>query len=394
VKPVEFMDMADTVVDDVVSRGGDSSVPASACNSRFVVHAAAQLPRHASGENGDKAAAKKESSAADDDLVAGVGSSGHSSYGTGNSDAKSTEPDDGERSSLGRMSPTASPKLMRSCSNIETTRSVVPAGSDLPAKSRSYNDLKILPPGRSTAARSGAIDASPTASFRTSCSADRVMLKKRSSRQVLPSRSRKLWWQMFLWSHRNLHRPGASATMPTLLPPSPGQEEEEEEGGAAHQHDGYTSDTLGAVTADAKNKGVAIEADPITSQWVAFSAEASPLDRVSAWVNSLGDGSFHAVDEDDATGHGSGGEGAARPRRQRCSEIVELSTATAGGKRNPEAKRRAADEAAQASGIVQTLNTFSSVAHIAGMGLKTVPTIAAFSTLRAVNLSGNTIGNS
>ncbi|XP_066356688.1 uncharacterized protein [Miscanthus floridulus] len=366
VKPVESMDMADTVVDDDVSRRGDSSVPASACYSRFVVHAAAELARHASGQNGDKAAVKRDSSAAD--LVAGVGSSsGYSSDGTGN-DAKSAEPDDGEPSILGCMSPTASPKLMRSCSNIETTRSV-PAGSDLPAKSRSYNDLKTLPPGRSTAARSGAVDASPTESFRTSYSADRVMLKKRSSRQVLPSRSRKLWWQMFLWSHRNLHRPGASATMPTL-PPSPGkeeEEEEEEEGGAAHQHDGYTSDTLGAVTADAKNKGVAMEADPIPSQWVAFSAEASPLDRVSAWVNSLGDGSFHSVDEDDATGHG----GASRPRRPRCSEIVELST-TAGGKRHPpQAKRRAADEAARASGIV--------------------PTIAAFSTLRAVNLSGNLI---
>lgn len=387
------MDMADgtVVVDDDVSRRGDTSVPASsACNSRFVVHAAAELARHASGENGDKAAVVKRGSSAADDLVAGVGSSsGHSSDGTSNDDAKSSEPDYGERSTLGRMSPTESPKLMRSCSNIETTTRSVPAGSELPAKSRSYNDLKNLPPGRSTA-RSGAVDASPTASFRTSCSADRVMLKKRSSRQVLPSRSRKLWWQMFLWSHRNLHRPGTSATMPAH-PPSPGKEEELD--GAAHQHDGYTSDTLGAVTADVKNKGVAVEADPFANhQWVAFSAEASPLDRVSAWVNSLGDGSFHAVDEGDATGH-SDDDGAARPR-PRCSEIVELSTATAGGKKYPQAKRRAADEAAQASGIVQTLNTFSSVAHIAGMGLKAVPTIAAFSSLRAVNLSGNMIGNS
>jgi hypothetical protein len=152
-------------------------------------------------------------------------------------------------------------------------------------------------------------------------------------------------------------------------------------------HHGYTSDTLGTATADAKNKGVvAVEEDPVPNQWVAFSAEASPLDRVSAWVNSLGDASFHAVDEeDDATLHG------ARPRpRPRRSEIVELWTA--GGKRQPQAKRRAADEAAQASGVVHTLNAFSSVAHIAGMGLRAVPMIAAFSALRAVNLSGNMIG--
>ncbi|KAL5653355.1 hypothetical protein ACJX0J_038813, partial [Zea mays] len=353
VKPVEFVDMAGTAVDDFVGRRGGGSVHASACSSSFVVHAATELPRHATAENGeDEAAVNKDSSSA------GAGSPGYS---------------------IGRMSPTASPKLTRSCSNMETARSVPPPGSDsdLPARSRSHNDLlKNLPPGRPTTARSG---LSPTASFRSSCSADRVLLKKRSSRQVLPSRSRKLWWQTFLWSHRNLHRPGASATTPTL--PSAWKD-------GRPVHHGYTSDTLGTATADAKNKGVvAVEEDPVPNQWVAFSAEASPLDRVSAWVNSLGDASFHAVDEeDDATLHG------ARPRpRPRRSEIVELWTA--GGKRQPQAKRRAADEAApaQASGVVHTLNAFSSVAHIAGMGLRTVPMIAAFSTLRAVNLSGNMI---
>jgi hypothetical protein len=106
-------------------------------------------------------------------------------------------------------------------------------------------------------------------------------------------------------------------------------------------HHGYTSDTLGTATADAKNKGVVVveepEEDPVPNQWVAFSAEASPLDRVSAWVNSLGDASFHVVDEEDATEHG------ARPPPRR-SEIVELSTA--GGMRQPQAKRRVADVAA------------------------------------------------
>nr|DAD37656.1 TPA_asm: hypothetical protein HUJ06_008297 [Nelumbo nucifera] len=41
----------------------------------------------------------------------------------------------------------------------------------------------------------------------TLCSANRVMLKKHSSSQVLSSRSRRLWWKLFLWSHRNLHKP-------------------------------------------------------------------------------------------------------------------------------------------------------------------------------------------
>jgi len=40
---------------------------------------------------------------------------------------------------------------------------------------------------------------------------------------------------------------------------------------------------------------------------------------------------------------------------------------------------------------VQSLNAFSSVAHISGMGLKVLPMIAPFSSLRAVNLSSNFI---
>ncbi|XP_062210174.1 uncharacterized protein LOC133911787 [Phragmites australis] len=365
VKPVEFMGMADTVD---VSKGGGN---APACVTKVVVHAAAELARHGRDENDDMASIKRDSY--DADLVAGADSSGYNSDDT-NKNAKSAEPDAGESSSVGRMAPIASPKLMRSCSNIETARSV-PKGFDLPAKSRSYDDLKTLPSGRLTTP-SGEPDASPTASVKTSCSADRVMLKKRSSRQVLPSRSRKLWWRLFLWSHRNLHRAGASATMPTL--PSAGTD------GAPYHDDGYTSDTLDAVTAataDAKNKEVAVDEEPIPNQWVAFSAEASSLDRISAWVNSLGNVSFHAVHED-VTEHD---DGAARPQ---CSEIVESSTAR---KNQGREKRRLAEESVQAGSIIQTLNKLSSVAHISSMGLKVVPMIAAFSSLRAVNLSGNFI---
>jgi hypothetical protein len=43
---------------------------------------------------------------------------------------------------------------------------------------------------------------------------------------------------------------------------------------------------------------------------------------------------------------------------------------------------------------VHALNAFFSIAHIAGMGLRAVPMIVAFSTLRGVNLYGNTIGKS
>ncbi|CAN6290390.1 unnamed protein product [Urochloa humidicola] len=366
VKPVEFfLDMADAV--DVTARR-DDVLPACNTTSKFVAHAAAGLARRGSGDSGDKAAIKSPCSPGAD-LAAGK--SGYSSDdGTGES-AKSAEPDAGESSSsaAGRRvsppAPAASPKLQRSCSNIETTRSLSapPRGfDDLPAKSRSYNDLNAVRPTCPDTPGGDAPDASPAASVRSSCSADRVMLKKRSSRQVLPSRSRKLWWQLFIWSHRNLHRAGSGAA--AAAPPSAAD--------APHRHDGYSSDTLDAAT-------------------VATAEASSPLDRVSAWVNSLGDGSFfHAVDEeDDATEHGGGGAA-----RAQCSEIEEV-PAAGGGKRqhNTQAKRRAADEAAanQASSIAHALTAFSSIAHISGMGLKAVPAIAGFSTLRAVNLSGNSI---
>jgi hypothetical protein len=90
VKPIEFVDMAATAIDDFVSRRG-GSVHGSTCSSTFVVHAATELPRHATGENSDEAAVKNDSSST------GAGSPGYSRDGTRNG-AKSTEPSSlGER---------------------------------------------------------------------------------------------------------------------------------------------------------------------------------------------------------------------------------------------------------------------------------------------------------
>jgi hypothetical protein len=242
-----------------------------------------------------------------------------------------------------------SPRLKRSCSNIETKR---PGPRDdtaaVPVRSRSYSDLPAA------AAPSAAAAASP-ASVKTSRSADCVMLKKRSSSQVLPSRSRKLWWRLFLWSHRNLHRP--------RWPTRP-----------AGRHGGYTSDTHDV---DRKNKKVVVDGSPPpvpSQQWVAFCADDDcHLDRVSAWVSSID----IPEDIEDAS----------------CaySNNIEPGEPSSSGK--GKSKRVAADEVVQANNVVQSLNAFSSVAHISGMGLKVVPPmLAPFSTLRAVNLSGNFIG--
>ncbi|VAH97968.1 unnamed protein product [Triticum turgidum subsp. durum] len=164
------------------------------------------------------------------------------------------------------------------------------------------------------------------------------------------------------------------------------------------QHDGYTSDTFGtAADGNCKNKEIAaVEEEPTCpNQWVAFSAEvSSSLDRVSAWVSSLGDSSLliHAEEQEEEDDEEEEWNGITE------TEIGEPSGTTTKGHAQAQTRQkrrsRAAEEAVQqASSIVQTLNAFSSVAHISGMGLKAVPMISAFSSLRAVNLSGNFIAH-
>ncbi|GJN08821.1 hypothetical protein PR202_ga26778 [Eleusine coracana subsp. coracana] len=301
VMPVEFiMDTADTV-DDVVSRGRGNS-PAYDTNV-FVHTASDESARQVRDVNEDKeASSNRDSSDADLAVVVSQDSSGYSSGDNSKNNAvtvSAAEPDAGESPIIAHTSPTpASPKLKRSCSNIET---VPEEFDDLPAKSRSYGDLHI----------------------------------------------------------------------------------------AAQQNEGYTSDTLDAVTAasrEPKNKEVVLEEEEgpvLPSQWVAFSS----VDRVSAWVNSLqkNGSSFHVVnEEEDVVAEDNGGV----VRATWCSEIEECLTAAAEKHHARATKRRV-----QASSVVQTLNVVSSVAHVSGMGLKAVPMIAAFSSLRAVNLSGNFIAH-
>lgn len=279
--------------------------------------------RDASNED-SKAASKRDSSHAG---LAVAGEDSSPAYGSGDSSKNSAVSAAGESSGIGNMSPAASPELQRSCSNIETGRSVLPAEEfdDLPAaKSLSYGDLEALPSGTllTTTPSGGAPGASPTAS---SCSA----------------------------SPRN---------------------------DACYAMD--------AVTArEPKNKEVIVEDDPgLPRHWAAL----SPLDRVSAWVNSLQkNGSpFHVVDEEEEDGAVTEHDA----RAAWCSEIEECPSTTAAGKHRARRKRRAAEEAVQAGSVVPALNAVASVAHVSGMGLKAVPMIAAFSSLRAVNLSANFIG--
>ncbi|KAM0936111.1 putative leucine-rich repeat domain superfamily [Dioscorea sansibarensis] len=268
-----------------------------------------------------------------------------------------------------------SPRLKRSCSNIETKRNIRLPTS--PLKSQSYNNLQNLA-GNANGDLLNGMPSSPLSAM-TNCSADRVMLKKRSSSQVLPSRSRKLWWKLFLWSHRNLHRPWNSKPQRLLSTKH-----------AGNKKGGYSSDTLEPNCApDKKNKrpmeerGNNNRADMWPqNQWVAFSAGSSPLDRVNAWVNSLESSPLCPVDDDEI----DEGETSGSVPLLNSSEIGESS-----GKNHSYTGKRFIEEFVQANNIIQSLNPVSSVAHISGMGLKVIPAISAFSSLRAVNLSGNFI---
>uniref|UniRef100_A0A0D9Z390 U2A'/phosphoprotein 32 family A C-terminal domain-containing protein n=1 Tax=Oryza glumipatula TaxID=40148 RepID=A0A0D9Z390_9ORYZ len=363
VKPVEFMEGTDTV--DIGKGGGDIVL---ACDTKVVAFNAAELACEGRDKDDDMVSVKRDTS--DVDLVAGgdADSSGYNSDAADKDASSAAAAPDASEPGVGLMVPAMASRLERSCSNIETARRGSKA-FELPVKSLSYGDLMALPAGGSaTATPVGAPDDSPAASVKTTCSADHVMLKKCSSSQVLPSRSRKLWWRLLLRSHRNLHRP--AATVPAAVP------------SAEQRHDGYASDTLdaGAATADVKNKGIAVGHEPIPNQWMAFSSEATSLDRVSAWVNSLVDNPFKA-NEECIVEHDDDDDDTARPH---CTEIGEPSSF--GGKFPAQARRRMAGEAIKANSIIQTLTTSSSVAHISGMGLTVIPVISPFSSLRAISV--------
>ncbi|XP_020593054.1 uncharacterized protein LOC110033421 isoform X2 [Phalaenopsis equestris] len=273
-----------------------------------------------------------------------------------------------------------SPVLKRSCSNIETKLAKQRFKS--PIRSSSYSNLQDQT-GKATVEITYENHHSPL-SVRSSCSADHVMLKRRSSSQVLPSRSRKIWWKLFLWSHRNLHKPRAPQRQISIL-------------SAPVQKEGYSSDTFEPGHKLDKHNWKAAQPE---NQWVAFSVGSSRMDRVNAWINSLEDCSFLPVNVDE-TDDGIEDE--------QIAELHHLENEEASEKVCSHTCRREAEDVAQANSIIQSLNTFSSVAHISvhitsgclpkslhtlDLSRNKISTIEGFrdlEKLRVVNLSYNRI---
>ncbi|XWS21494.1 hypothetical protein CRYUN_Cryun30bG0059300 [Craigia yunnanensis] len=290
----------------------------------------------------------------------------------------------------------ASPKLKRSCSDLETRDVLRKIADGLPpSKSQSFEKLQ-----ESSARLRDNFNPSSPASVMTRRSADRVMLKKHSSSQVLPSRSRRLWWKLFLWSHRNSHKHWTLKPQPLPVIAT------------LNQQAGYSSDTIephramklskmespGSFTGESLNKDFTGNCDDNQSwngfhngvsglwpqnQWVAFPAPLSSFTRVDEWVRDLE--TQIAQPADDVNGE----EGITFPPSPDTGKSPIRST--------PHLTRRSdinlSEEILHANSVIQTLNSSSTVAHISGIGLKAIPIIVGFSSLRFVNLSNNFIAH-
>ncbi|KAI7758252.1 hypothetical protein M8C21_016939 [Ambrosia artemisiifolia] len=255
----------------------------------------------------------------------------------------------------------SSPKLKRSCSNIETKRVMLKPNI---VPNESFEDLQKL---------AGDGSMSPV-SITSNYSADKVILRKCSSSQILPSKSRKLWWKLFLWSHRNLHEPIKGVQNKLLI---------------INQQGGYSSDLeLNRRAEKSKSKSVLEKVNTVDrrwnsfnqgsgfwpqNQWMAFSA-GSPLRRVDDWVQEIQAEPVLTIGNEDD------GE-------------ITFPPSPDNGKKPAVDINDLPEEVAYANRVIQSLNSSSKVAYISGIGLKVIPVMSGFSSLRSVNLSGNSIVN-
>jgi len=287
----------------------------------------------------------------------------------------------------------SSQELQRTCSSLETREVLKAIVYELPpSKSQTFEGLREL---AEKVKEDVGFPCSQSCAL-SHYSADKVMLRKHSYSQILPSRSRKIWWKLFLWSHRNLQRPSSAKTKVVQLH-------------SPSQLGGYSSDTIEPCQVQDLNKlessssssagcshksnhedndaqvcdGLKIGVTGLwpQNQWAAFSGEMSPLKRVDDWVNEHLEVQSTTSSEEHDT-----------------KDIIvpppEVSGPKAKGttRLSPHSKVNLSKQLQHANSVMQTLNSSSTVAHISGMGLRIVPMISEFATLRSVNLSNNSIG--
>ncbi|CAN6479902.1 unnamed protein product [Victoria cruziana] len=277
-----------------------------------------------------------------------------------------------------------SPRLKRSCSNLETRmlEKIIP--SQFSSKSHSYDDLQEISCIPNAGIRG--IDGSPL-SVVSSTSADKVMLKRMSSTHLLPSRSRRVWWKLFLWSQRNLHRPRDSCQVPEFA--------------INHKNlmnkEGYSSDTQDpreitkkgkeAMKTGSSNLKNVLCSRPSRSlrqnQWMAFSTQPTSQNWIDDWVHSsiVADSMPPADEPETKLQHDDSEETFTPSSVSGSPETYSLTP------RRPSLP----NEVLHANSIIQAMNPLSTIAHVSGMGLKVIPTFSPLCSLRAINLSSNSI---
>ncbi|KAF3793724.1 phosphatase 1 regulatory subunit SDS22-like protein [Nymphaea thermarum] len=280
----------------------------------------------------------------------------------------------------------SSPRLKRSCSNLETgmIEKIIP--SQFSSKSHSYDDLQEISCIHNAGIRG--IDGSPL-SVVTSSSADKVMLKRMSSSQLLPSRSRRVWWKLFLWSQRNLHRPNRD---PCQVPRLAMDRK------ILISKEGYSSDTQDVCEITRKGKeAMKTESSKLKNvlcsnpsdglrynQWMAFSTQPSSQNWIDDWVHtSIDADSVPPADVLETTLQHDDSEETLTP----SSEVSGSPETCSLTPRRPYLP----NEVLHANSIIQAMNPLSTVAHVSGMGLKVIPPFSPFCSLRAINLSSNLI---
>ncbi|XP_075516785.1 uncharacterized protein LOC142551434 [Primulina tabacum] len=280
----------------------------------------------------------------------------------------------------------ASPKLKRSCSDLVMSKTYQELAEHLNlAKSKSYEDMQRLTERFGEGIFEG--DTTSPVTVMTQRSADKVILKKHSSSQILPSRSRRLWWKLFLWSHRNLHRSSSAKPQPSYIKD------------VTNLQGGYSSDTIEpkrgmqsskfglpcSPSNEVIDKGEREVNDQTwdglygvsgmwpQNQWVAFPTESSsPLARVDEWVKEISVLLPYQIENDNYNG-----------------DDVEFPPSPDNG-RPPIS---IPEDIKHAKIVIQSLNASSTVAHMTGIVLKIIPPISHFSALRSLNLSGNLIAH-
>lgn len=243
----------------------------------------------------------------------------------------------------------------------------------------------------------------------TFCSADKVTLKLESSSKVLDSNKRHSWWKIFMVSHRNIHLEGLKQASDTVAfggeiigkPPNPvtGYTSDICDMGQFSENDDASRDAL--VTTEKEYLGKAVftgnhsehrQVDALelgmqasyekalgpSNEWVACSTAESGLSRVEEWIQNIQQ-SDASIEEEIAL------------ESERLSNEICIEEVCAVASTTQKTVGPVSIDAELTNAAIRSLNPFSTVAHIAGIGLREVPSLGLFNSLKTINLSANKI---